>query len=345
MSVLLKKLREDSGKGIPEISSATRIKECFLEAIENEQYDKLPLEIYARGYIRGYAKYLGSSYESALEPYERYLQMKSGPKGHKADGHTAAHSVVEIPAEEQPEQAEGIRRISADLEEQVTPAVEPAETKRGKIKRGGSKFFFIILALFMISGYAAYQYFSSDDVYKDKDKVNIKKTAPFRPEPKPALAPEEAARQEQSDKGVQNPESQIKQEGQTVVPLQANQSGPAADSSQQKAVPGAAGQGKATDMNRPKPTGNTVFTDGQTPARKKHVLTFSAVEQTRVHLLIDGKEKIEVTLDPGESRTYNAYRSVTGSVNNGGGVRIKFNGKSLPQGKMGEAQRLNLPGN
>jgi len=52
-----------------------------------------------------------------------------------------------------------------------------------------------------------------------------------------------------------------------------------------------------------------------------------------------------VTLDPGESRTYNAYRSITGTVGNGGGVRIKFNGKPLPQGQKGEPQKLNLPGN
>jgi hypothetical protein len=83
MSTVMKKLREDLNRDVKEIAATTRIKESFLKAIENEQYEKLPIEVYARGYIKAYARYLGMPFEKALEPYERYIEAKQGLKEKK----------------------------------------------------------------------------------------------------------------------------------------------------------------------------------------------------------------------------------------------------------------------
>jgi cytoskeletal protein RodZ len=85
MSKLLKKQREALGTHIKEIASDTHIKESCLRALEDEDYEKLPNEVYTRGYIREYAKYLGLPIESVLAPYEKYLEMKRGAKGNKMD--------------------------------------------------------------------------------------------------------------------------------------------------------------------------------------------------------------------------------------------------------------------
>jgi len=85
MSKLLKKQREDLGTDIREVAARTRIKESCLRSIEDEDYEKLPIEVYTRGYIKEYAKYLGLPVESALAPYEKYLEMKRGSKGKKTD--------------------------------------------------------------------------------------------------------------------------------------------------------------------------------------------------------------------------------------------------------------------
>jgi cytoskeleton protein RodZ len=85
MSKLLKKQREYLGTQVKEIASATNIKESWVLAIEDEDYDKLPNEGDTRGYIMEYAKYLGLPVESIMAPYEKYLEMKRGAKGNKMD--------------------------------------------------------------------------------------------------------------------------------------------------------------------------------------------------------------------------------------------------------------------
>ena len=80
MSKLFRTKREDLGRKISEAATSTRIKESCLVAIEEEDYDKLPIEVYARGYIKEYAKYLNLPVEDGLSPYEKYLEMKRGPK-------------------------------------------------------------------------------------------------------------------------------------------------------------------------------------------------------------------------------------------------------------------------
>ena len=83
MSKLLKKQREDLGRDLKEVAAHTRIKESCLRSIEEEDYDKMPIEVYTRGYIKEYAKYLGMPIDPALVPYEIYLEVKLTTKGKK----------------------------------------------------------------------------------------------------------------------------------------------------------------------------------------------------------------------------------------------------------------------
>jgi len=65
----LKREREMRGVSLDEISSATRIGTRFLEALENEQWDRLPGGVFNRGFVRAVARFLGLDEESLVAEY------------------------------------------------------------------------------------------------------------------------------------------------------------------------------------------------------------------------------------------------------------------------------------
>jgi cytoskeleton protein RodZ len=65
----LRSAREAQGKTIQEASAATRIKPSYLEALEAERFGELGGHVYAKGFIRSYAGYLGLDPTSLIEEY------------------------------------------------------------------------------------------------------------------------------------------------------------------------------------------------------------------------------------------------------------------------------------
>src|SRR6185295_259348 len=64
------------GRGIPlrEISDQTRISVHYLEAIESNDYKRLPGGIFNRSFVKAYAKYVGYDEKEAVEGYARYMR-------------------------------------------------------------------------------------------------------------------------------------------------------------------------------------------------------------------------------------------------------------------------------
>jgi len=64
--------RERELREVPpeEITMATRIGPRFLEALENEDWDKLPGGVFNRGFVRSIARYLGLDEEAFLAEYD-----------------------------------------------------------------------------------------------------------------------------------------------------------------------------------------------------------------------------------------------------------------------------------
>ncbi|MBI4301934.1 MAG: helix-turn-helix domain-containing protein [Chloroflexi bacterium] len=56
---ILKEARQRQGLSLDEVSEATKIRLSYLEAIEAEDYDRLPAPVYVRGFLRSYALFLG----------------------------------------------------------------------------------------------------------------------------------------------------------------------------------------------------------------------------------------------------------------------------------------------
>jgi cytoskeletal protein RodZ len=66
----LKRERELREVTLEEITQATRISSRFLEALENEDWDKLPGGVFNRGFVRSVAHYLGLGEEAFLAEYD-----------------------------------------------------------------------------------------------------------------------------------------------------------------------------------------------------------------------------------------------------------------------------------
>ncbi len=66
----LKREREMREVSLKEVTTATRIGSRFLEALENEDWEKLPGGIFNRGFVRAIARYLGLDEENLLAEYD-----------------------------------------------------------------------------------------------------------------------------------------------------------------------------------------------------------------------------------------------------------------------------------
>jgi cytoskeleton protein RodZ len=67
----LKVAREERGIALREISDQTHIPTHYLEAIEANDYKRLPGGIFNKSFIKAYAKYIGYDEKEALEAYAR----------------------------------------------------------------------------------------------------------------------------------------------------------------------------------------------------------------------------------------------------------------------------------
>jgi len=70
--------REAHGIALRDISEQTRISMRYLEAIEADDYRRLPGGIFNRSFIRAYAKFVGFDEQEAIEEYTRTLHEHGG---------------------------------------------------------------------------------------------------------------------------------------------------------------------------------------------------------------------------------------------------------------------------
>jgi hypothetical protein len=65
----LRSARERQGIGLPEAELATKIRAKYIRALEEEDFEALPADTYARGFLRTYADYLGLDGEIYVDEY------------------------------------------------------------------------------------------------------------------------------------------------------------------------------------------------------------------------------------------------------------------------------------
>jgi cytoskeletal protein RodZ len=89
----LRLAREARGIGLREICDQTRISVHYLEAIEANDYKRLPGGVFNRSFIKAYAKCVGYDEHEAVEGYTRYLREHGDESADEVNTHPM-HSKV-----------------------------------------------------------------------------------------------------------------------------------------------------------------------------------------------------------------------------------------------------------
>lgn len=105
---ILRRERERQNLSIKDIEKATSIRALYIEAIEKSENDKLPGEVYTKGFIKNYANFLKLDSESLVRQYRDEISpvpVVSAPEG-KSDGDSSdsekAEKVVNAPRSMKP---------------------------------------------------------------------------------------------------------------------------------------------------------------------------------------------------------------------------------------------------
>ncbi len=76
---VLREAREAKGVSLAEAEDATKIRQKYLQALEEGRYDILPPSVYVRGFLRSYANYLGLDPEHVVELYDQTVPEQVTP--------------------------------------------------------------------------------------------------------------------------------------------------------------------------------------------------------------------------------------------------------------------------
>ena len=77
----LKNLRSEGRVTLFEVSRETKIPVKYIEMIEEGKYEKLPPDVYVKGFLRAYAEFLGIEPKKIIKLYEREKDIKNNLNG------------------------------------------------------------------------------------------------------------------------------------------------------------------------------------------------------------------------------------------------------------------------
>lgn len=295
MAKPLKEQREKLGKDINDVARITRIKASYLKAIEEEDFAKLPVEVYAKGYIREYAKFLEYPSDAAIGPYEAYLEeLKGGKEKNLAD-------ILSDEKTSDNTTLKSIEKSPSFKSESLDYLQESQEISIKKDVSGVRGFYQRIIVAVSIAGIALLIYLL----------LPGGKSAP------PML--------QKTGPGVQYKIPDVTPR----VPVQ--------DARQEKTIHSTpAGQTPQTPPDK--------VDKNKTIQKKTHNLDITATDKTWIQIIIDGTDKKEMLLNPGEKVNYEANKSIDILIGNAAGVKLKFNGKEFEGlGEKGQVIKLSLP--
>ncbi len=78
---LLFRAREEAGLTLADVAARSRVPLSALSAIDEDDYDRLPAETYARGFLRLYAREVGLNPEAIVKAFDAYRVQPAAPEG------------------------------------------------------------------------------------------------------------------------------------------------------------------------------------------------------------------------------------------------------------------------
>ncbi len=330
LGAALRAERERRGLRIEDAADHLKISARHLRALEEGDGDSLPHPAYARGFIRSYAAYLGISSE---EIHDALTAMTPGD------------AVPQPPA--------------------FAPETAPSERRSGR----GGVLFVLVLALLAGTGYAVWHW--GVPAFSGLEERRLAQPSPPLTSARPAppsgaeIAAKSAARQEIQGAPAAGPgasperrDAPAEAAGQSAAqadPLRAQAGQPAgapASASRQEradapspsaAQPDAVGAGDAADRGAAEAAPAAAAGDGAAvPGQHKVIIT--ATEECWIHSNADKTDTRQFSLRKGDTFALTFARSLELKLGNAGGVRLRYDGQSLPPpGQSGQVKTLTFP--
>jgi len=79
----LQKARKENGLSIEELQKKTKIRKKYLIALENNDFSEIKGDVYAKSFIKGYARAIGINPDPFIYEYEQYISNKKPDKKNK----------------------------------------------------------------------------------------------------------------------------------------------------------------------------------------------------------------------------------------------------------------------
>jgi cytoskeleton protein RodZ len=323
IGALLRSEREKKGISSRRLSEIIKIREQLIDALENEDWEKLPARVFIKGFIRSYTIAIGYDTRKALRLFDRCVPLKGGEDNPKplmrrtkrgngiyytialmlliaaaifllqmylkvdkpVDAPQSANETAAVTAPVAEEQPEA--SINAPVQDQVAPVTEMTVTATGP------------------------------EIKPVAQSESVAATAPQAdhmtgdiPPETPLSGADQAAPNTPSDV-ITPPENPTSSENPLVEETAAT---PA--------------------------TINT--SDTQTVSGK--TLTATVSERTWVKIIADDTAPKEYIFQPGATHTWTAERGFDVTVGNAAGIKFSFNGETIKNlGEIGEVKKLRFP--
>ena len=68
---LLRETREQKNLSLDDVEKGTNIRKLYIKSIEEGNYEKLPGEVFLKGFIKTYGKFLGLDSQKLIEQYKQ----------------------------------------------------------------------------------------------------------------------------------------------------------------------------------------------------------------------------------------------------------------------------------
>jgi cytoskeletal protein RodZ len=295
-----KQVRETKGLTIDEVASKTRIRTDFVKALEDGNFAQLPDQVFARGFVRSYARSLGLDEDDAIH---RFVQS------------AGAYYEKQVERERlKLRQAEEERKRQAN-QKAVAVAIGIA----------------ILTLIFLLSREQSSLLVRRSS--SDSPASGSKRTAPPTPESHDALPSQQAAAVPPASKAKASdlPSVQTKPSQESSL---GSATGPASIASAvpDQTVPAPSALGSDGPLGGISLEGSAGATDGQL------ALDLEATELSWVVVQIDGGSPQEALLRPGEKARWKGQDQFILTLGNAGGVKAELNGK--PQKSFGPSGKV-----
>ncbi len=290
MGERLRQERERRGFTLDEVVLKTKISRTNIEAIEAGRKDDLPHPVYAKGFVKNYARLLG------LDPEEfgRALALE----------YTVAEDDFGTPPTVE------------------KPMAVPARRARTKARKSRWQFLVLLLVVAAVAAGLLIYFMRAPSTLPGAVSTESEVMRPVTGDV-PSLTPNEVhkAVPEAAPEAAPAPEPEAAPAAapKPVAPKPAAQAAPAAPPVH-KAEP----QAPAATPAPAAPTADTA------PAvQYAHHLDITATDLCWVHGLVDGSTEVDLMLQPGEHKRLRFNDSLTVKFGNAGGVDLAYDGKAV----------------